>query len=129
MIPFGGIFDLLKVSLQFVEGTNICFKCLKRIKLRSELLYTDETLLSLHTKEKYTSLPVPVRFHIEECLTIKYHLILFLEQILHRILQTPTATPSEVDFLKELNSTLAIPKLSQSETELSEAVVNFLLEL
>ena len=130
MIPFRAIFDLLKVAIQFVEGGKICLKCVSRLNITSELVYSESSLLSLHAKEKYSALPLALRFHIEETLTLVYHLILFLEEILKQILGTPLSTTSaSVDFLKELKSTLTVPNLTQSETELVNTVIDFLLQI
>ena len=154
MIAFAQIFDILKSTIQFCEKGKrnqvVCFKCLGEIELiTSFLAYCDQGLLSLHKQAKYNTLPLPLRFHIEHRYQLTYHIILFLEEILHRLLGTENDAPPikmvfknileacqkrkyeapAVDFLKELKSTLVVPKMTKSELKLTEAVVDLLLEL
>ena len=77
----------------------------------------------------YKDLPSDLRLHIESCLSINYLLIFFLEESLHYILETPAQIPAKVDFLKEFKNSLTIPKLSKSEKELTETLVELLLEI
>ena len=129
MIPFSDIFYILKTAQQFLTG-NICYKCLDKFRPTYDLVYGRE-LLSLSKQKKYTSLPLPLRFHIEECLTLVYHLILFLEEILQKIVGPAPAITStgDIDFFKEIKSTIALPNLAKEEKQLAENVVDFLLEL
>ena len=129
MIPFSRILHLLKLSVQLLDGPSFCFKCFANFRSRYNASFYEDKIISLQEKKLYKDLPSDLRLHIESCLSINYLLIFFLEESLHDILETPAQIPAKVDFLKEFKNSLTIPKLSKSEKELTETLVELLLEI
>ena len=129
MIPFARILHLLELSVQLLDSPSFCFKCFANFRSRYNASFYEDKIISLQEKKLYKDLPSDLRLHIESCLSINYLLIFFLEESLHDILETPAQIPAKVDFLKEFKNSLTIPKLSKSEKELTETLVELLLEI